>query len=155
MKISVCTESTSCEANHTIFENVLLPKQPCDWNEGFVNSSKRFFKFFIYYISKLTFLGNFVIQLLVFNHVHIYLYTIDFSGSVWMRNKGYTTPLTKYQSAELMREMKALHYLMAESCSHENEMYSHLKDGFNSCKNAYTLVIIHFSCNHFSDRYTR
>lgn len=39
VKLSVCTESSSCEANHTIFNNVLLPKQPCDWNEGFVNSS--------------------------------------------------------------------------------------------------------------------
>ncbi|XP_062596534.1 uncharacterized protein LOC134257978, partial [Saccostrea cucullata] len=39
VKLSVCTESSSCEANHTIFNNVLLPKQPCDWNEGFVNSN--------------------------------------------------------------------------------------------------------------------
>lgn len=42
VKLSVCTESNFCEANHTVFENVLLPKQPCDWNEGFMNTSNIF-----------------------------------------------------------------------------------------------------------------
>ena len=37
--LSVCTETTGCEANHTIFSNLMLPKQPCRWDEGFVNSS--------------------------------------------------------------------------------------------------------------------
>lgn len=40
VKLSVCTNSSSCEANHTIFENMLLPKQPCSWDEGFVNTSR-------------------------------------------------------------------------------------------------------------------
>lgn len=40
LKLSVCTESSGCEANHTIFENMMLPKQPCSWDEGFVNTSK-------------------------------------------------------------------------------------------------------------------
>ena len=37
--LSVCTETAGCEANHTIFSNLMLPKQPCQWDEGFVNSS--------------------------------------------------------------------------------------------------------------------
>lgn len=37
--LSVCTETSGCEANHTIFNKLMLPKQPCQWDEGFVNSS--------------------------------------------------------------------------------------------------------------------
>lgn len=48
VKLSICTESTSCEANYTIFDNVLLPKMQCDWNEGFTNSSNSFY--FIFYV---------------------------------------------------------------------------------------------------------
>lgn len=59
---------------------------------------------------------------------------VDFSGSAWMANNGYAPPLTKYQSAKLMREVKASHYIMEESCSATDEIYSQLKDGWNSCK---------------------
>lgn len=37
--LSVCTETSGCESNHTIFNKLMLPKQPCQWDEGFVNSS--------------------------------------------------------------------------------------------------------------------
>lgn len=37
--LSVCTETSGCEANHTIFNKLMLPKQPCQWDEGFMNSS--------------------------------------------------------------------------------------------------------------------
>ena len=34
LNISVCTEST-CDASYVILNNMLLPKQPCSWSEGF------------------------------------------------------------------------------------------------------------------------
>nr|XP_022293249.1 uncharacterized protein LOC111103919 [Crassostrea virginica] len=77
--LSVCTETTGCEANHTIFSNLMLPKQPCRWDEGFVNS--------------------------------------NFSGSAWMSNNGYTTPLSELQSVELMKEMRASQYLLEDPCT--------------------------------------
>lgn len=64
----------------------------------------------------------------------VFFFFLDFSGSAWMKNNDYTPPLSKYQSTKLMREIKASRYLMAESCSSSNEIYSHLKDGWNSCK---------------------
>ncbi|XP_062582876.1 uncharacterized protein LOC134244633, partial [Saccostrea cucullata] len=84
VKLSVCTETSGCEANHTIFNNMLLPKQPCQWNEGFIN--------------------------------------LNFSGSAWMTNNGYTTPLSESQSAELMKEVRAARYLLPDSCNLESSV---------------------------------
>lgn len=67
-------------------------------------------------------------------HFYVLFFFLDFSGSAWMKNNDFTPPLSKYQSTKLMREIKASRYLMAESCSSSNEIYSHLKDGWNSCK---------------------
>lgn len=39
LKLSVCTES-GCEANYTILKDMLLPKQPCSWNTGYIDTSK-------------------------------------------------------------------------------------------------------------------
>ncbi|XP_062581277.1 uncharacterized protein LOC134243073, partial [Saccostrea cucullata] len=94
VKLSVCTETSGCEANHTIFNNMLLPKQPCQWNEGFVN--------------------------------------MNFSGSAWMTNNGYTTPLSESQSAELMKEIKAAPYLLADSCDPDSGVYSSPVSGWNN-----------------------
>ena len=66
--------------------------------------------------------------------MHTFLLFLDFSGSVWMTNKGYIPPLKKYQSAELMREMKASRYLMSDSCSAADQIYSKSKDGWNNRK---------------------
>ena len=38
IELSVCTES-GCEANYTIFKEMLLPKQNCSWNSGLTNTS--------------------------------------------------------------------------------------------------------------------
>lgn len=34
LNVSVCTEST-CDATYVILNNMVLPKQPCSWSEGF------------------------------------------------------------------------------------------------------------------------
>ena len=66
--------------------------------------------------------------------MHTFMLFLDFSGSVWMTNNGYVPPLKKYRSAELMREMKASRYLMSDSCSAADQIYSHSKDGWNNRK---------------------
>uniref|UniRef100_K1Q7J7 Uncharacterized protein n=1 Tax=Magallana gigas TaxID=29159 RepID=K1Q7J7_MAGGI len=49
-----------------------------------------------------------------------------------MNKNGYTTPLSDYQSAKLMKELKASYYLNTDSCSQDTDVYLSLEDGWNN-----------------------
>lgn len=51
-----------------------------------------------------------------------------------MNKNGYTTPLSDYQSAKLMKELKASYYLNTDSCSQDTDVYLSLEDGWNNGK---------------------
>ena len=56
----------------------------------------------------------------------------DFSGSAWMSNNGYTTPLSEPQSVELMKEMRASQYLLEDPCTPETGIYSPAQSGWKN-----------------------
>lgn len=61
-------------------------------------------------------------------------YDTDFSGSAYMNKNGYTIPLSDYQSAKLMKELKASYYLNTDSCSPDTDVYLPLENGWNNGK---------------------
>ena len=56
----------------------------------------------------------------------------DFSGSAWMSNNGYNTPLSEPQSVELMKEMRASQYLLEDTCTPEAGIYSPAQSGWKN-----------------------
>lgn len=49
-----------------------------------------------------------------------------------MSNNGYNTPLSEYQSAELMKELRAAYYLLSDSCNPETGAYSSSVNGWKN-----------------------
>lgn len=152
--ISTCFESSLCY-EEKILDNTIFLKESCDWTTGLkselmnnyytmsCNLSSQlnvcYRKFDIvsacHMKTKLIVCYDLLCSYMYVSVcicTYIYYCLGGFSASVWMTSRGYTSPLSPSQTAELMTELDSQQYLLNTPCDSTAGIYASPTNGWTN-----------------------